>query len=311
MAPSFVSSTPEERVRQRRRTRLAAVRARERCSSPPPSRPTTTNTVEGQRRRCVALRRRAAVTWWRTPSKGRARPAARARPAVRPRTWRRGCGCHWNAAEVYQFSAEQADLVMVEARPRCQPADHEDEHVRHEPLRTSPSKEPQCPSSPDPINILVPRSWREKTCRVAPCCQLGASGAGLAALADRVRVVQQVGGDHERPAPHHHGPRRRRPPAARQPTTRRLGGASVPAGSVPAGYSESRPTRAAARLNMYTWGEYNDPSIVGRLGRQGPRHHDEGRLLHEQRRPHHQALHGQRQQWLRCRSCPPGPTSRR
>ena len=40
---------------------------------------------------------------------------------------------------------------------------------------------------------------------------------------------------------------------------------------------------------MYTWGDYNDPEIVGALAETDARRDDEGRLLREQRGPHHQA----------------------
>ena len=69
--------------------------------------------------------------------------------------------------------------------------------------------------------------------------------------------------------------------------------------------------KSSGSLNMYTWGAYNDPDIVGSLAESRPRRQDAGQLLHQQRRPHHQAAGIEGHQRVRHRRARPGHTSRR
>jgi spermidine/putrescine transport system substrate-binding protein len=99
---------------------------------------------------------------------------------------------------------------------------------------------------PEPISILAPESFRTKLSRRA-LFQMGGAAAGLAVLA-------ACGSDDEGSSGDTSG------------TTGTTGGTSAPApeGSVLGDYSNVVNT-ASGNLAMYTWGDYNDPEIVGAL----------------------------------------------
>jgi spermidine/putrescine transport system substrate-binding protein len=115
------------------------------------------------------------------------------------------------------------------------------------------------PSNNEPIKILAPRSFREKLSRRA-LFQMGGAAAGLA-------IVAAACGDDDKASD-----------ATSGGTT---GGTAAPGGTAAAGSSDvgdsgtglgvatgdySRVTnKSSGGLNMYTWGAYNDPDIVGAL----------------------------------------------
>ena len=112
-------------------------------------------------------------------------------------------------------------------------------------------------SSKDPVRILAPHSFREVLSRRA-LLQLGAGSVGLTALlaacgsdkkSDSVSTATTSG--------------------STAPTTSGSGepsSGSTASGSVLGDYSNV-VNKASGTLAMYTWGDYNDPSIVGDLAK--------------------------------------------
>lgn len=100
---------------------------------------------------------------------------------------------------------------------------------------------------PEPISILAPRSFRQALSRRS-FLQLGGAAAGVAFLA----ACGSSDGDSGSTSP--------------AGTT---GGTAAPGGTTPAGsilgdYSNV-VNKSSGTLSMYTWGDYNDPEIVGAL----------------------------------------------
>jgi spermidine/putrescine transport system substrate-binding protein len=98
---------------------------------------------------------------------------------------------------------------------------------------------------PEPIRILAPESFRQALSRRS-FLQLGTAAAGVAFLA-------ACGGDDD-------GGSSDTTDGGSTPGT----GASVPADSILGEYSNII-TPSSGQLAMFTWGEYNDPEIVGSL----------------------------------------------
>lgn len=98
---------------------------------------------------------------------------------------------------------------------------------------------------PDPITILAPQGFRRALSRRS-FLQLGGAAAGVAFLA-------ACGGDDDSGSSD--------TSAGSSPAGT---GASVPAGSILGDYSNVINT-ASGTLAMFTWGDYNDPEIVGAL----------------------------------------------
>jgi spermidine/putrescine transport system substrate-binding protein len=114
-------------------------------------------------------------------------------------------------------------------------------------------------SDPEEIKILAPHSFREKLSRRA-LFQMGGAAAGLA-------IVAAACGDSK--------------VASNATSGATTGGTAAPGGAAAAGSSAvgdsgtglgvatgeySRVTnKSSGGLNMYTWGAYNDPDIVGKL----------------------------------------------
>ena len=119
-------------------------------------------------------------------------------------------------------------------------------------------------SSQDPIRILAPRSFREVLSRRA-LLQMGAGSVGLAAL------LAACGSDKKKSSSE---------PATTAGSTATTSGSSATTtagstatttagsstGSVLGDYSEV-VNKSSGTLAMYTWGDYNDPDIVGALAK--------------------------------------------
>ena len=101
---------------------------------------------------------------------------------------------------------------------------------------------------PDPVKILAPTSFRQHLSR-RTLFQVGGAAAGLAIIGTA------CGSDDEESASTSGGG---------SDTTAAGSGATPPAGSVLAEYSNVINT-ASGDLAMYTWGDYNEPGIVGPL----------------------------------------------
>ena len=102
---------------------------------------------------------------------------------------------------------------------------------------------------PEPISILAPESFREKLSRRS-LFQIGGAAGGLALLA-------ACGSDDEDSGSSDTA-------GGSSDTTADGSSATPPAGSVLAEYSNVI-NQAEGTIAMYTWGDYNDPEIVGPL----------------------------------------------
>jgi len=102
---------------------------------------------------------------------------------------------------------------------------------------------------PEPISILAPESFREKLSRRS-LFQIGGAAGGLALLA-------ACGSDDEDSGSSETA-------GGSSDTTADGSSATPPAGSVLAEYSNVI-NQAEGTIAMYTWGDYNDPEIVGPL----------------------------------------------
>ena len=130
-------------------------------------------------------------------------------------------------------------------------------------------------------------------CRVDRFLQLGGAAAGVAILA-------ACGSDDDSAIVRHQRRHARRPAPA----------ASVPAGSMLGDYSNVVNT-ASGTLAMFTWGDYNDPEIVGALAETDLGVTMKVDYYAEQRRPDHQAVGQPTATAASTSSCPPARTSRR
>ncbi len=117
-------------------------------------------------------------------------------------------------------------------------------------------------SQHEPLNILAPHSFREKLSRRA-LFQMGGAASGLA-------IVAAACGSSKKAASNTAAPGGTTAPAG----TAAPGGTAAPAASGgfggtglgPASGTWSRvANKSSGSLNMYTWGAYNDPTIVGAL----------------------------------------------
>ena len=117
-------------------------------------------------------------------------------------------------------------------------------------------------SEQEPINILAPHSFREKLSRRA-LFKMGGAAAGLA-------IVAAACGDDKKSSDATSGATTGATTGGTSAPTGTAGGGSgvgdsgTGLGVAPGDYSRVT-NKSSGSLNMYTWGAYNDPDIVGSL----------------------------------------------
>src|SRR5258706_2541173 len=125
-----------------------------------------------------------------------------------------------------------------------------------------PSQGARMPSQQEPIKILAPHSFREKLSRRA-LIQMGGAAAGLA-------IVAAACGDDKKSSGNTTGATTGGTTAGTTAPTGTAGGGTAAHDSgtglgVATGEYSRVTNKSSGSLNMYTWGAYNDPDIVGAL----------------------------------------------
>ena len=162
-------------------------------------------------------------------------------------------------------------------------------------------------SNEEPVKILAPQSFRRKLSRRA-LFQMGGAAAGLAIVAaacgDNKVASNATSRRHERrhrAAPTRHGG---------DGGTGDAGDSGTGLGVATGDYSRVTNKSSGSSEHVHV-GRVQRPRHRRFARREGPRHQDAGQLLHQQRRPHHQARRPRRAPAGSTSSCPPARTSRR
>ncbi len=121
-------------------------------------------------------------------------------------------------------------------------------------------------SNNEPVKILAPESFRAKLSR-RTLFQVGGAAAGsaiLAACGDDDVASEQLDRRRDRGARDHHGGGSGTTPAAGTGAAGDVGDSGTGLGVATGDWSRV-VNKSSGTLNMYTWGDYNDPDIVGSL----------------------------------------------